>query len=66
MQPISQCSTVGMRNIRAVLFDIDETLTWHGGLPAAAFVGDSFNDEPTFGFFPHSAGVTNFKEPAGK
>ena len=37
MQPVKECPTETLRNLRAVLCDIDDTLTWQGQLPAVAY-----------------------------
>ena len=37
-----------------------------GARPAYVFVGDSPNDESMFGYFPHSVGVANIREFAGR
>lgn len=37
MQPIEDCPVETLRGLRAVLCDIDDTLTWEGRLPAVAY-----------------------------
>ena len=37
MQPLKECSSKTLRQLRAVLCDIDDTLTWQGRLPAVAY-----------------------------
>ena len=37
MQPINECPSETLCRLRAVLCDIDDTLTWRGRLPAAAY-----------------------------
>ena len=37
MQPIKECPGATLRHLRAVLCDIDDTLTWQGRLPAVAY-----------------------------
>ena len=37
MQPVKKCPLETLRNLRAVLCDIDDTLTWRGQLPAVAY-----------------------------
>ena len=37
MQPVKECPTQTLRNLRAVLCDIDDTLTLQGRLPAVAY-----------------------------
>ena len=37
MQPVNECPVETLRHLRAVLCDIDDTLTWEGRLPAVAY-----------------------------
>ena len=37
MRPFKECPAAARRQIKAVLCDIDDTLTWQGRLPAAAY-----------------------------
>lgn len=37
MQPVKECPVETLRQLRAVLCDIDDTLTWQGRLPAVAY-----------------------------
>ena len=38
MRPFEECPAAARRQIKAVLCDIDDTLTWQGRLPAAAYM----------------------------
>ena len=37
MHPVKECPIETLRNLRAILCDIDDTLTWQGRLPAVAY-----------------------------
>jgi len=52
------------RTLMRERFGVD--LDHEGARARYAFIGDSPNDAPMFGFFPHSVGVANVREFAGR